>query len=80
MTVLHDGIDTQRATPLATAVFSATTQAGLALRLTVTCGSAATVRSGYHFPGFGLCQENNVICVERTGVLPIEMHYRIERL
>ena len=54
-------------------------KAGLALRLTVTCGSAAIVKSGYHFPEFGLCQENNVICVERTGVLPIEMHYRIER-
>jgi uncharacterized heparinase superfamily protein len=55
-------------------------EAGLALRLTVTCGSAAIVKSGYHFPEFGLCQENNVICVERSGVLPIEMHYRIERL
>jgi uncharacterized heparinase superfamily protein len=55
-------------------------KSGLALRLTVTCGSAAIVKSGYHFPEFGLCQENNVICVERTGVLPIEMHYRIERL
>jgi uncharacterized heparinase superfamily protein len=55
-------------------------QSGLALRLTVTCGSAATLKSGYHFPEFGLCQENNVICVERSGVLPIEMHYRIERL
>jgi len=52
---------------------------GLSLRLTVTCGSAAIVKSGYHFPEFGLCQENNVICVERTGVLPIEIHYRIER-
>ena len=54
---------------------------GLALRLTVTCGSAATAgRSGYHFPEFGVCRENNVICIERTGALPIEMHYRIERL
>jgi hypothetical protein len=53
---------------------------GMALRLTVTCGSAATVKSGYHFPEFGLCRENSVICVERTGALPIEMHYRIERL
>jgi uncharacterized heparinase superfamily protein len=55
-------------------------EAGLALRLTVTCGSAAIVKSGYHFPEFGLCQENSVICVERSGVLPIEMHYRIERI
>lgn len=53
---------------------------GMALRLTVTCGSAARLGRGYHFPEFGLCQENNVICVERTGALPIEMHYRIERL
>jgi uncharacterized heparinase superfamily protein len=53
---------------------------GLALRLTVTCGSAARIKSGYHFPEFGLCQENTVICVEQSGVLPIEMHYRIERL
>jgi uncharacterized heparinase superfamily protein len=54
--------------------------ADLALRLTVTCGSAATLKSGYHFPEFGCVQENNVICVERSGVLPLEMHYRIERL
>jgi hypothetical protein len=52
----------------------------LALRLTVTCGSAARLAGGYHFPEFGVCQENNVICIERTGALPIEMHYRIERL
>jgi uncharacterized heparinase superfamily protein len=55
-------------------------EADLALRLTVTCGSATTVKSGYHFPEFGCVQENNVICVERSGVLPLEMHYRIERL
>ena len=55
-------------------------ESGLALRLTVTCGSAARLESGYHAPEFGLYQENNVICVERTGALPIEMHYRIERL
>ena len=55
-------------------------EAGLTLRLTVTCGSAPGIKSGYHFPEFGLCQENSVICVEQGGVLPIEMHYRIERL
>ncbi|MEZ5563460.1 MAG: alginate lyase family protein [Gammaproteobacteria bacterium] len=55
-------------------------EGGLALRLTVTCGSATRLAGGYHFPEFGLCRENSVICVERTGVLPIEMHYRIERL
>ena len=52
---------------------------GLALRLTVTCGSAARLVSGYHFPEFGVCRENTVICIERAGVLPLEMHYRIER-
>jgi uncharacterized heparinase superfamily protein len=55
-------------------------EAGLALRLSVTCGSAARIKSGYYFPEFGLSRENNVICIERTGVLPIETHYRIERL
>ncbi len=53
---------------------------GMALRLTVTCGSAARRAGGYHFPEFGLRQENSVICIERTGPLPLEMHYRIERL
>lgn len=28
-------------------------------------------------PQFSIQQENTVICVERSGVLPIEMHYRI---
>lgn len=42
-------------------------EAGLPLRLTVTCGSAARIKSGYHLPEFGLARENNVICVQRTG-------------
>jgi hypothetical protein len=52
---------------------------GLLLRLIVTCGSLARLDSGYHFPEFGLRRDNKIISIEREGLLPLEMHYRIER-
>jgi len=53
---------------------------GLQLLLTVTCGSTARLVAGYTFPEFGLRQANQTLVIERQGVLPLEMHYKIERL
>lgn len=53
---------------------------GLALALTVTCGSPARVEQGYYFPEFGLRENNYNIVIERQGPLPLEISYRIERL
>ncbi|MBL8200272.1 MAG: alginate lyase family protein [Chromatiales bacterium] len=54
--------------------------AGLLLRVSVTGGSQTRLESGYHFPEFGLRRDNKIIIIEREDKLPLEMHYRIERL
>ena len=48
--------------------------------LTVTCGSPARLVDGYTFPQFGVRQASQTLVIERQGTLPIEMHYKIERL
>lgn len=52
----------------------------LQLLLTVTCGSTASLVAGYTFPEFGLRQANQTLIIEQQGVLPLEMHYRLERV
>jgi hypothetical protein len=52
----------------------------LQLLLTVTCGGTARLLAGYTFPEFGLRQANQILVIEGQGVLPLEMHYTIQRL
>jgi len=52
----------------------------LVMRLSVTCGSTARLAAGYTFPQFGVRRASQTLVIERQGVLPLEMHYKIERL
>jgi len=48
--------------------------------LAVTRGSTVRLEPSYTFPEFGLRQANQALVIERRGALPLEMHYRIERV